>query len=267
MKTSGFCVCAVFAGCVLIVGCAQPTELSRVQFTPSVDSLRNVGANRLTYLVLHSFGADHDGDYPNSGLLCLGDAFYGATYGGGSGTRHCGSYGGCGTVFSMSASGAEKVLHSFGGTKTGGRLPYAPLIDVNGTLYGTTGYGGRFEYGTVFSITLAGNERVLHNFGEGTDGNYPTAALLDVGGTFYGTTSNGGANQCGGSDNGCGTVFSITSNDKEKLYGITALGVAGIAAAQHSADREHHSRRSALRAENAPTRPRLARARPKGASF
>jgi uncharacterized repeat protein (TIGR03803 family) len=88
-------------------------------------------------------------------------------------------------------------------------LDLADLINVEGTLYGTTVIGGAScgSYhitgcGVVFSITPSGNETVLHNFGSKGDGAYPGAALLDVNGTLYGTTVNGGAN-------GDGTVFSI----------------------------------------------------------
>lgn len=212
MKISSRCACAVFAGSIILAACAQPTGLSGLQYTPHVDSLHQGGAGPMSYRVLHSFGGDHDGNAPNSGLLYRADAFYGTTYGGGSEREYCGTYGGCGTVFSMTTSGAEQVLHSFGGTESGGRLPYASLIDIQGTLYGTTGYGGTSNDGTVFSITPVGKEKILHNFGEGSDGEYPLANLLDVSGTLYGTTSNGGTNLCGSSENGCGTVFSVTTS-------------------------------------------------------
>jgi uncharacterized repeat protein (TIGR03803 family) len=35
-----------------------------------------------------------------------------------------------------------------------GELPFADLVNVNGTLYGTTNGGGASGLGTVFSITL-----------------------------------------------------------------------------------------------------------------
>jgi uncharacterized repeat protein (TIGR03803 family) len=44
------------------------------------------------------------------------------------------------------------VLHSFGSSGDGAR-PYAGLINVNGTLYGTTLEGGANGDGTIFSIT------------------------------------------------------------------------------------------------------------------
>jgi uncharacterized repeat protein (TIGR03803 family) len=216
MKTSGWCLYALCVCSVAIAACSQTTGFSRFQFTPNVNGVPDRGAGPPSYRVLHSFGSTHDGDYPNAGLIYAGDAFYGTTYGGGRGTHDCGrGYGGCGTVFSITISGAEKVLHSFGRTKTDGRQPYGGLVNVRGTFYGATGYGGAFDHGTVFSITPDGKEKVLHSFGRGTDGYDPSSVLLDVGGTLYGTTSAGGTNFCASSD-GCGTVFSITTSGKER---------------------------------------------------
>ena len=45
------------------------------------------------------------------------------------------------------------MLVSFGGS-TVGLNPTASLIDVQGTLYGTTTFGGSYGYGTVFSFDL-----------------------------------------------------------------------------------------------------------------
>ncbi len=143
-----------------------------------------------TEQVLHSFGKGSDGSAPNAGLLDVNGTLYGTTVLGG---RR-----GDGTVFSISTAGKELVLHSFPGESSDGEFPYAGLIDVNGTLYGTTGYGGTYgDSGTVFSITTGGTEQVLHNFGNGSDGTQPAAGLLDVNGTLYGTTANGGTHKDG----------------------------------------------------------------------
>lgn len=108
-------------------------------------------------------------------------------------------------VFRISTSGKESVLYSFQrGYDASG--PYASLIDVNGLLYSTTDFGGKYGHGTVFSVTTGGKEKVLHSFGKGSDGNGPVAALLDSNGTLYSTTWIGGH----GCFNGCGTVFAIT---------------------------------------------------------
>ncbi|MGB8965114.1 MAG: hypothetical protein WCB99_05695 [Candidatus Cybelea sp.] len=69
-----------------------------------------------------------------------------------------------GVVYSVSStSGGEHLLHSFTGGSDG-EAPVAGLLDVNGTLYGTTQYGGGSSAcangygtvgcGTVFALTL-----------------------------------------------------------------------------------------------------------------
>jgi uncharacterized repeat protein (TIGR03803 family) len=95
------------------------------------------------------------------------------------------------------------VLYSFKGGSEDGEYPEAGLINVKGTLYGTTYDGGANGDGTVFAITTSGAETVLHSFKGGSgDGEDPEAGLLNVKGTLYGTTFEGGAN-------GDGTVFSL----------------------------------------------------------
>jgi uncharacterized repeat protein (TIGR03803 family) len=105
------------------------------------------------------------------------------------------------------------VLYRFRGGSDG-RNPQSGLIDVNGTLYGTTYFGGDGTgcyapgCGTVYSISTSGTEKVLYAFKGGSDGFFPVAGLIDVQGTLYGTTEEGGGG-CS-TDDGCGTVFSIT---------------------------------------------------------
>jgi uncharacterized repeat protein (TIGR03803 family) len=152
--------------------------------------------------VLHAFGIGTDGAAPFASLIDMNGTLYGTTERGGA--YSCAGYG-CGTVFSITPSGSETVLHSFG-SEGDGSAPVASLIDLHGTLYGTTVRGGAYSCagygcGTVFSITPSGTEKVLHSFGSGaTDGAYPEAALIEVKGSFYGTTDEGGTN-------GNGTVF------------------------------------------------------------
>ncbi|MGH6876479.1 MAG: choice-of-anchor tandem repeat GloVer-containing protein, partial [Rhizomicrobium sp.] len=110
----------------------------------------------------------------------------------------------------------ERVVHSFKDSPDGA-YPAADLIDVGGTLYGTTVEGGANceaydGCGTVFSLDPAtGAETVLYSFCSQqncTDGEDPGASLIDVGGKLYGTTVHGGRDDCFES-NGCGTVFSL----------------------------------------------------------
>jgi uncharacterized repeat protein (TIGR03803 family) len=115
------------------------------------------------------------------------------------GTTNEGGTNKTGTVFKISASGAESVLYSFG--VPGGLDAYSPefeslVMDGAGNLYGTTASGGTNNTGTVFKISTSGVESVLYSFGSssGTDGDSPYAGLImDTAGNLYGTTRVGGA--------------------------------------------------------------------------
>ena len=163
--------------------------------------------------VLYKFKGGSDGGRPRVRLLDVDGTLYGTTSLEGSQCR-------CGTVFSVSRSGSEKVLHEFAGGSSDGDTPLGALIDVNGVLYGTTEDGGltcsgpSSGCGTVYSISTAGKERVLHRFGKKHrgDGAWPVAGVINVGGTLYGTTLSGGWPGTEG-----GTVYSITPDGLEKV--------------------------------------------------
>ncbi len=196
-----------------------------------------------TETIVHSFGHGRDGLYPISSVIEVSGMLYGTTVGGGTHINQslCEEYAGvpngtCGTVYRVNpATGAERVLHSFG--KTGdGSSPFAAPLSVAGTLYGTTDLGGSSYYcGTVFSIGTDGRgERVVHSFLNAGqhDGCNPFASLIDVKGTLYGTTCCGGGNFCGHCE---GTLFSVdTSTGKEQVlheFGASQDGsepVAGL---------------------------------------
>lgn len=174
--------------------------------------------------VLHSFGHPYktDGQIPAAPLIALRGTLYGTTYEGGTYYRgNCGiaPCPGDGTVFSITPAGKVSVLHSFGGSGDGVN-PQAGLLDVNGTLYGTTLLGGTDQHGIIFSITPSGTEHIVHRFGGSpNDGDESAASLIDVGGTLYGTTQYGGAN-------GKGTVFSISpSGSGERI--LHSFGASG----------------------------------------
>jgi len=179
-----------------------------------------------TEKVLYSFAGGSDGAHPQAGLIAVNGTLYGTTSkGGGSGC----SNDGCGTVYSITTAGAEKVLYSFKSGSGDGANPEASLIDVSGTLYGTTlwgGDGGGCGCGTVYQISITGAEKILHSFGNysNTDGEYPEAGLIDVNGTLYGTTEFGGGVVCEGISITCGTVYSVTVSGSEKvLYSFRGL--------------------------------------------
>jgi uncharacterized repeat protein (TIGR03803 family) len=202
-----FCAAALLAGCggsqpPIGAPGAMPQASAIAAVAPTIASSK--GNISSSYEVLHSFGGSGDGSVPIAGLLKFNGTLFGTTYAGGAS--------GDGTIFSITPSGTETVLHSFGGTTNDGVFPYAGLLNVKGTLYGTTYYGGTNSYGIVFSITPSGTETVLHSFAgyNQGDGLEPEAGLINIKGTLYGTTSGGGAN-C------CGTVFSITPSGTETV--------------------------------------------------
>jgi uncharacterized repeat protein (TIGR03803 family) len=158
--------------------------------------------------VLHYFTDLTDGSIPYSVLIQATDGnLYGTTYAGGS-------YGG-GTVFRVApTTGAETVLYSFsgGGAQAGspdGAGVFTGVIQAtDGDIYGSTNFGGAYNDGVVFRITMSGAATMLHSFtGSGglagsTDGAVPTGLLQASDGNLYGTAYVGGAT-------GNGAVFKL----------------------------------------------------------
>lgn len=199
---------------------------SQSSFTPAASSAvsaTGVHPSTAQYKLLYAFKGSPDGASPLAGLLAFKGKLYGTTLNGSKnycsascGGNHC--YLGCGTVFSITDAGKERVVYNFRGgfSNSGdGAWPYATLINLKGTFYGTTGGGGTAFYGSVFSVSKSGNEKVLYSFLGGNDGSDPESNLIDVKGTLYGTTVYGGSTNCGGS--GCGTVYKITPSGSESV--------------------------------------------------
>ena len=107
------------------------------------------------------------------------------------------------------------VLKSFGGLD--GAKPYAGLVVIGATLYGTTSSGGSSSSGTVFAVNSNGlGFRLIKDFSglandssvwlhTNSDGAYPSAGLVFSEGRLYGTTFLGGTS-------GMGTVFAVNTN-------------------------------------------------------
>jgi uncharacterized repeat protein (TIGR03803 family) len=204
--------------CVVLASCTHASASSPlpagVANAPTSDS------GSRGFQTLFSFkGPPDDGLDPHSQLTELDGVFYGTTVGGGD--AFCYGSNGCGTVFRITPDGAETTLYQFQG-KNDGQNPYGKLIRVGSNLYGTTERGGEPACnhdgdgcGTVFKISIFGNERVIYNFSvnDDLDGQYPVAGLVDVNGTLYGTTRDGGGKACDYS----GTVFKVTTSGKEQV--------------------------------------------------
>jgi uncharacterized repeat protein (TIGR03803 family) len=147
-----------------------------------------------TVTILHSFNTTIDGENPSGSLVQGSDGnFYGMTRFGGAN--------GAGTVFEITPSGTETILHSFANNSTDGGYPAGSLIlGSDGNFYGMAGSGGANGDGIIFKITPTGSETVLWSFA-GSNGSTPYGDLtIGPDGTLYGVTSAGGAN-------GHGVVF------------------------------------------------------------
>ncbi len=201
---------------VIVSGCVVAAALA------ATVGIATAGAERLS--ILYSFCQQKkcaDGALPDAALVAdTAGNLYGTTEDGGS--TNC--FDGCGTVFRLGSDGTETVLHTFCSKDAScpdGELPVSPLIfDNSGNLYGTTAIGGANGKGTVFKLAPDGTETVLYSFCNRsgcTDGAGPSGGvIMDRGGNLYGTTGGGGtAASCGQS--GCGTVFRLAPDGKEKV--------------------------------------------------
>lgn len=221
---------------MLGAGCSgnalAPDSLSAVpNLNPGVAAYGSSRATSYTESLLHRFKSSPDAASPEAGLIFdAAGNLYGATIAGGTNSDCPGGYnGGCGTVFTVDASGKERILYSFAG-KPDASQPFAGLLLESGNLYGTTASGGNvaacYSYGgngcgTVFKVDKRGAETLLYqfqgNFGSGKgDGQGPKGGLVsDAAGNLYGTTPFGGAYESG-------TVFVVTKRGKERvLYSFT----------------------------------------------
>jgi uncharacterized repeat protein (TIGR03803 family) len=147
---------------------------------------------------------------PQATMVNLGGTLYGITIEGGA-------YGWGAVYAAQPGTGAESTVYSFHGSADG-YFPEAILLDVGGTLYGTTVGGGTNGQGSVFAVNPgAGTKQVVYSFKGGTtDGSDPQSGLINVNGMLYGTTADGGAGSAG-------TVYAVDpSTGTEKiLYSFT----------------------------------------------
>jgi uncharacterized repeat protein (TIGR03803 family) len=159
------------------------------------------GAWRETTLYTFTGGAD------GLGPLCCLVLFKGSLYG----TTVKGGASSVGVIFQLTppagheGAWTETVLHSFT-CGSDGCIGWAGLImDRNGTIYGTTQFGGLpSNGGTVFQLKLQGGiwiESVLYSFIYGCNHFSAAGLLLGKNGSLYGTTV--------GSHGNTGMVFKL----------------------------------------------------------
>jgi len=160
-----------------------------------------------------------NGSHPRGALIEGADGnLYGTTQEGGD----CPDYGpfgssfsspGLGTIFRITTNGDLTSLVSFWGTN--GSCPSTAMVrGPDGSMYGTTRYGGAFGYGTIFRLSTNGEFAVLDSFGLPGGPVSPMAPLiLGSDGYLYGIAQ-------GGSDfSGEDLVFQLDS-----LGSITRVG-------------------------------------------
>jgi uncharacterized repeat protein (TIGR03803 family) len=167
--------------------------------------------------VMHNFDGPN-GAHPAATLIHdqQGNVF-GTTSSGGLDNSDNMCPGGCGTVFMLSRSGRFTVLHKFTyGTGDGWDVSFGVVRDQQGNLYGTTLTGGAWNYGTIYEITSAGEEKVLYNFAGSPDGSDP-GGLVIANGKLYGTTTSGGDASCWLSYGGCGLIFEFDRAGTEEI--------------------------------------------------
>src|SRR5579871_5591059 len=147
-----------------------------------------------------------DGLAANGGLIGLGQNFYGTTAAGGDQAQ--------GTLFQVTPQGSVTTLVRFSHMRgsTEGAVPYSGLaLGPNGILYGTTGYGGTYGKGTIFSFTPGSPPVTLHSFCARSgcpDGETPARAVTVArNGDLWGVTPSGEAA-------GSGTIVRLSASGK-----------------------------------------------------
>jgi len=161
------------------------------------------------YGILYSFQgvSVNDGEYPMAPLVLSTDgSFYGTTYSGGAPDQYGEQ---TGTAFKITPSGSYTLLHSFDFNNEGGDLNAPLVLGTDGNFYGTCSEGGPGEVtGSIFKMTPSGTLTVLDLLTTANNtGYWPTSSGLIQGtdGNFYGLT------RLGGSNNGTGTAYKVTS--------------------------------------------------------
>lgn len=199
-----------------------------------------------TESLLYSFnGETINGQVPYGIIRDSSGKLYGTTFDGGA-------YSG-GTVFEMElfpGGWSNQILRSLPGGDFGS-APSNLVRDAAGNLYGTTIYGGTYDYGTAYELTpVAGGYayKLLHSFNyKGRDGSSAAGSglIVDAAGNLYGVTDVGGQHHSGvafelspagglwvekilytfgGGKNGAHPQASLTMDASGNLYGTTSIG-------------------------------------------
>jgi uncharacterized repeat protein (TIGR03803 family) len=213
--------------------------------------------------VLYAFTGGADGGSPQGALVRDEEGnLYGTTlFGGALNSVACFANNpggnaalpfGCGVIFKVDRDGKETVLHEFD-AYVDGYDPTGLTRDRDGTLYGTTYYGGSPDqtdqglsgYGIVYKLDRSGKYTILHNFTGKADGGSPLGPPLPIGKDLYGTASGGGKlddDPNGGSApffGKSGVIYKLDQSSKETvLYTFQGLADGAIPESQLTQDNE-----------------------------
>ncbi|NCC51222.1 MAG: hypothetical protein EOM20_08410 [Spartobacteria bacterium] len=126
-----------------------------------------------------------DGMHPITTLIEDNSLLYGATSGGGEYDA--------GVLYCIQPDGDNyRILHHFGSVPDDGEQPsMGMLVADNSRIYGTTGAGGYYDAGILYSIQKSGDDyRVLYHF-DPVNGGAPIFSPIADGSTLYGTCGYG----------------------------------------------------------------------------
>lgn len=169
------------------------------------------------FTTLHLFGAVKGKDNVNDGGALPGSAPVFGQDGNLYGTANIGGKTGYGLLFRLSPNGERfTILHQFQREGTGfeanGVFPEGALVPAkDGSLYGSTRQGGRYDRGILFQMDFkrdaSGRFRVLHTFGP-ADAGLPDAPSLSTDGSLYGVTASGG-------QGGSGVLYHVAADGSQ----------------------------------------------------
>jgi uncharacterized repeat protein (TIGR03803 family) len=186
-------------------------------------------------------------------LLYSGQTYFGVTLDSAGNLFGAALGGYYGFVFQLSpvqgGGWKENTIYIFKGGKDGSLPQGNVILDASGNIYGTTGYGGTYNKGTVYKLTHRKSgwiETRLHVFGNSK--NSPATPegdlTFDSDGNIYGATTYGGAANAGAvfkltpsnssfkesvlwgfsGSNGANPASGVTLDEAGNVYGTTCEG-------------------------------------------
>lgn len=128
-----------------------------------------------TESVIYAFKGGNDGLSPDTALIPMKGSLWGATVQGGC-VSSCQSSLGFGTLYKISPTGTESVVHRFVPPQRGGN-PQGTLVVWNKQIFGTTANGGTGHNGIIFSVS-AGGVKTRYAFSQQSTGSGPFGLSL-----------------------------------------------------------------------------------------